>query len=255
MTRTEHTAWFRFYEELNDFLRNRLRKTEFPYRFYGSVNVKVAIEAIGVPHSEVDMVLVNGISVDFSYRLRDHDHVSVYPVFESLDITSVTHLREKPLRDLRFIADVHLGRLVKYLRLCGFDTFFSTEADDPEIISRALEEKRVILTRDRGLLLNRHVTHGYWIRSDHPVSQMKELIVRFDLKNLVGLFTRCMVCNGILEDVTKEEIRARLREDTLRYFNEFSICSGCHRIYWKGSHYDRMKVFIDNVINESEKME
>ncbi|HUW92538.1 MAG TPA: Mut7-C RNAse domain-containing protein [Bacteroidales bacterium] len=253
MNRIDHTAWFRFYEELNDFLHTTLRKTEFPYRFNGSPSVKDATEAIGIPHVEVDMVLVNGVSVDFSYRLHDNDHVSVYPVFESLDITSVTHLREKPLRELRFIADVHLGRLVKYLRLCGFDTYFRNDTSDREIIDLALAEKRIILTRDKGLLRNRHVTHGYWIRSAHPEEQMREIMNRLDLKNQVLLFTRCVVCNGVLTDVTKEEISHRLLPDTLIYFNKFKMCPECHRIYWKGSHYERMKDFIGKLINESDK--
>ena len=118
-------AHFRFYEELNEFLPHHKRKTEFVYHFHGAPSVKDAVEAIGVPHVEVDIILVNGISVSFSRKLSDGDRISVYPVFESFDVSAVTHLRARPLREPRFILDVHLGRLAKYLRLCGFDTLFS----------------------------------------------------------------------------------------------------------------------------------
>jgi len=167
------TAYFRFYEELNDFLPQEKRKKLFPYEFNGTPSIKDAIEAIGVPHVEIDLILVNSLSVDFSYKLKNADSVSVYPVFESFDIASVTHLREKPLRDLKFVADVHLGKLTKYLRLYGFDTYYRTDLNDEEIIDLAGSDKRVILTKDKGLLKNKKVTRGYYIRSRYPRYQLR----------------------------------------------------------------------------------
>jgi uncharacterized protein with PIN domain len=245
--------WFRFYEELNDFLPSSKRKKLIPYEFTGNPSVKDAIEAQGIPHVEVDLILVNNLSKDFSYKIQDGDSVSVYPVFESIDISSVTRLRKKPLRNLKFIADVHLGKLTKYLRLCGFDTYYRPDCSDKEIIAIALTDKRVILTRDKELLKNRQITHGYWIRSQSPDEQLKELVIRFDLKNLVSLFDRCMECNGILKIVSKEEIKERLLPKTRQYYLNFKMCPDCNRIYWDGSHFKRMKVQIENLLRESQK--
>jgi uncharacterized protein len=242
-------AYFRFYEELNDFLPPPKRKKQFTYMFTGNPSVKDAIEAIGVPHVEVDLILVNSQSVDFSCKLQDGDYVSVYPVFESFNIVSVTHLRLKPLRNLKFICDVHLGKLSRLLRLCGFDTVFLTDINDQEIIDLGLSEKRVILTRDKGLLKNKRVTHGYWIRSQYPRIQLKEIILRFDLNDRLSLFTRCLECNGLLTDVSKEEIIDRLLPKTRQYYTDFKRCSECNRIYWNGSHYFRMKTDIDALVN------
>jgi uncharacterized protein len=246
-------SYFRFYEELNDFLPIAKRKKIFSYAFKDNPSVKDAIEAIGIPHVEVDMILVNSLPVDFSYKLKDADYVSVYPVFESIDVASVTHLREKPLRDLRFVLDVHLGKLTKYLRLCGFDTYYDKNLKDHEIIDLAISEKRVILTRDKELLKNKKVTHGYWIRSPYPREQLKDVLVRFDLMNQINLFTRCMACNAILKDVTKDEILNRLMPKTRQYFQKFKKCIDCNRIYWNGSHYQSMKRNIKILMSETSK--
>ena len=244
-------AWFRFYEELNEFLPEGKRKRRIPYSFNGRQSVKDAIEALGIPHTEIDMILVNGVSVDFSYKLRKEDSVSVYPVFESLDISSVTHLRGKPLRDLKFILDVHLGKLAKYLRLCGFDTNYRNDYNDPEIICLASLEKRIILTRDLGILKNKLVTHGYWIRSQLPEEQLKEVLIRFDLKNMIEPFSRCTECNGVIADVPKTEVMERLLPKTRQYFQEYKKCPDCDRIYWEGSHFEKMKKNIEKIIRNT----
>ena len=153
-------AQFRFYEELNDFLAPALRKCEFAYAFTGTPSVKDPIEAIGVPHTEVDLVLVDGESLDFTRRLTGGERVAVYPVFERLDIAPVTRLRARPLRRTRFVLDVHLGKMARYLRLLGFDALYRTDYDDATIIRLSLDEQRIILTRDRGVLKHTAVTHG-----------------------------------------------------------------------------------------------
>ncbi len=241
-------AHFRFYEELNEFLPREKRKTEFVYQFNGTPSVKDAVEAIGVPHVEVDLILVNGISVSFSRKLSDGDRVSVYPVFESFDVSAVTHLRAKPLREPGFILDVHLGRLAKYLRLCGFDTLYSRFFEDHEIIETALRENRIILTRDRQLIKNSRVTHGYWIRSQDHKEQLTEVFRRFDLRERLALFSRCINCNAPLEEVRKEEIIDRLQADTSTYFSKFKRCPVCDRLYWEGSHFDNMKKIISQLL-------
>jgi uncharacterized protein with PIN domain len=242
-----HQAWFRFYEELNDFLPAFRKKQSFSHAFEGNPSVKDMIESFGVPHPEIDLILANGKSVGFSYKVNDGDKISVYPVFESLDITDVQHLREKPLRDVKFILDVHLGKLAKYLRLLGFDSLYTTTFRDDEIVELSVEERRIILTRDKILLRNHKITHGYWIRSDDPKSQIREVVERFDLGNKIETFTRCLECNSLIEPVAREAVEDRLPPKTKLYFNEFFVCQGCSRIYWKGSHYERMKNFAESL--------
>jgi len=166
-----YLANFRFYEELNDFLAPAQVKRTIEYRFDGNPAVKDPIEVLGVPHSEVDLILVNEVSVGFDYQLRHGDRVAVYPVFESLDISSLQRLRPQPLRVTRFMVDVNLGKLAKRLRMFGFDTAYGNDFNDAEIVERAQRGKRIILTRDRRLLFRKTVTHGYWVRSDDPKTQ------------------------------------------------------------------------------------
>src|ERR1035437_623673 len=173
-------ASFRFYEELNDFLPASKKKVSFIRTFEGNPSVKDIIESLGVPHVEIDLILVNGVSVDFKYILHDQDMVSVYPVFETIDLSNVTHLRSKPLRETKFVLDVHLGKLAKYLRMLGFDTRYENDNDDPEIIRISLTEHRIILTRDIGLLKVKTVSHAYYIRSQHPKGQLSEVLKHFD---------------------------------------------------------------------------
>ncbi len=243
-----HQAFFRFYEELNDFLPGYRKMAEFPYPFTGNPSVKDAIESIGVPHVEVDLILADGKSVGFAYKLRNNERISVYPVFETLDISDVQRLRASPLRDPKFILDVHLGRLAKYIRLCGFDGRYEKDLTDREIVAISLSQERIILTRDRGLLKAKNITHGLWIRSGKPVEQLREVMKRLDLVNKLQPFTRCMECNGEIVSIASEEIKQQLPERTKEFYMDFRRCTLCGRIYWEGSHFERMKKFLDNVI-------
>jgi len=244
---SQKTVSFRFYEELNDFLPKEKRKITFTYPVKINQSVKDAIEALGVPHTEVDLILVNGKSVDFNCHLQDNDQISVYPVFESLDITPIIRLRAKPLRVTKFILDVHLGKLCKYLRMLGFDSFYRNDLDDDEIIRISLAEKRIILTRDIGILRHGKVTHGYWLRSQYPKQQLSELIRRFNLEKQIRPFYRCTLCNGLVDKVEKEKIEHLLEENTRKYFDDFFQCRECRQVYWEGSHYDDMKAFVDGL--------
>ncbi len=234
------TVTLRFYEELNDFLNPGRRNSEFERQLPETTSVKDLIEGCQVPHTEVDMILVNGESSGFDRLVRDGDRVSVYPVFESLDISSATRLQERPLRDPRFLADVNLGKLARYLRMAGFDTSYRNDARDEELAEQMIRENRTLLTRDRRLLMRRVVEKGYLVRSDRPVDQLEEVMRRFDLAGKVAPFTRCMHCNGLLCPVPKEEVTQRLRPLTRKYYDSFSQCRQCERVYWKGSHRDRI---------------
>jgi len=241
-------AEVRFYSELNEFLASWRRGRTTFYDFDVSGSVKDLIEALGVPHTEVDLVLVNGESVDFSYRIKDGDRISVYPPFEAMDISPLAHLRPQPLRDLRFVADAHLGRLAAYLRMAGFDTAYRRDYQDEELASVSANEQRILLTRDRGLLKRNIVARGYCVRSTNSRQQFAEVLQRFDLAGAVAPFQRCVHCNELLQPTRKELISDRLQPETKQHFDEFSICPECWRIYWKGSHYRRMQRLIDSVI-------
>ncbi|HXE73471.1 MAG TPA: Mut7-C RNAse domain-containing protein [Candidatus Nitrosotenuis sp.] len=239
-------ATFRFYEELNDHLPARRRKVEFDHEFPPRSTVKHVIEALGVPHTEVELILVNGHPVDFDHLLGEGDRVSVYPVFESLDVTPLVRLRPKPLRRVRFVLDVHLGRLATYLRLLGFDTLAPAGAKD-EDLARLAAQGRILLTRDRGLLKRRQVTHGYWLRSTRPREQLAEVLRRFDLFRLVDPFNRCLRCNHPLVEVARESVAAELPPRTLELHQRFYRCPGCRRLYWEGSHHRAMERLVEEV--------
>ncbi len=236
-----HAAEFRFYEELNDFLPPDRRKQTVVYRFDGHPGIKDPIEALGVPHVEVDLIVVNGESVGFGYHLQDGDRVAVYPVFESLDVSPIVKLREKPLRKIAFVVDVNLGRLARMLRLLGFDALFSNAYDDDEIVAIAEAQGRVVLTRDRRLLYAKAVTHGYWVRSVWPRRQVDEVVRRFDLSGQIRPFSRCADCNGRIEPVAKETVADRLEPKTKKYYETFYRCLSCGKVYWEGSHVGKLR--------------
>lgn len=239
------TAWFRFYEELNDFLPPALRRDTFRHHLNRRASVKDVIESLGVPHTEVELILANGESVDFSYIVRDGDRISVYPVFEALDIRPLLRLRPAPLRRTRFVLDTHLGRLARYLRLLGFDCHYRNDFTDDELAGISSSEKRILLTRDRLLLQRSIVTHGCFIRSDDPKQQVVQVLRRFDLGNNISPLTRCIRCNGTLSVVEKQSVYHRLEPKTQRYYEEFRICDNCRQVYWKGSHFRKMNRLIE----------
>lgn len=177
----EHTACFRFYEELNDFLIPEQRKRTLRYRFNGHPGILDAIETFSVPAAEVDLIIVNAESVGFAYRLQPDDRVAVYPMFESFDITPLVKLRERPLRRTRFVVAANLGELARRLRMMGLDVLSDNRFGDDEIAAISLAQRRIVLTRDRRLLPAKSLTHGYWVRSVHPAEQVREIVRRFDL--------------------------------------------------------------------------
>ena len=237
----------RFYEELNDFLAPALRKVAFLHAFSRRASVKDMIESFGVPHTEVDIILVNGHSVDFAYIVQDGDRISIYPVFESLDISPLVRLRPAPLRSPAFVLDSNLGRLARYLRLLGFDCLYQNDFDDETVATIADQEQRIVLTRDRALLQRKIITRGYFVREVRPRLQVKEVLARFDLYRLVKPFSRCIRCNGDLQTVDKQAIEGRLEPKTRKYFNSFKICTTCEQIYWQGSHHARSLRLIEDL--------
>ena len=241
-------AFFRFYAELNDFLPGHRQQVRFAHRFELGGPVKDMIESLGPPHTEVDLILANGESVDFAHRVRDGDEISVYPVFESFDIASLVRVRPSPLRETRFVLDTHLGKLARYLRMLGFDALYRNDYQDEELACVSSGQQRILLTRDRGLLKRSMVTHGYCVRSSNPREQLDEVFRRFDLYRSAAPFTRCLRCNGMLAPVQKKEIDDRLQPRTRRYHDTFHICRACDTVYWKGSHHRDMIRFVEEVL-------
>ena len=229
---------------LNDHLPRRQRQQTLEKTFYVPGTVKDLIESFGVPHSEVELIVANGESVSFAYVVRDGDRIAVYPMFESFDVTGELKVRREPLREPRFVLDVHLGKLAAYLRMLGLDAAYANCSTDPELVRVSCEEQRILLTRDRGLLKHGAVTRGYLVRHSDSRRQLAEVVARFDLTRSIRPFTRCMACNGALAQVAKEQVRSLLPPRTAAAYEEFRQCAGCSRLYWKGPHYRRMQRLV-----------
>ena len=241
------SADLRFYAELRDFLSfDRLSGT-VTRSFDVAGSVKDMIEACGVPHTEVDVILANGGAVDFAYRMQDGDRIGVYPRFWTFDIEPSWRVGPEPPSESRLVLDVHLGRLTRYLRLLGFDAAYDPGTDDPQLVEVSTRDSRVLLTRDIGLLMYGVLEYGYFVRAVDPFEQLTEVARRFDLMGSIDAFTRCVACNGALEPVAKEDIADRLAPRTRRHYDDFRRCADCAHIYWKGSHYARLQKVVDRI--------
>jgi uncharacterized protein len=234
-------AVFHFYNELNEFLSNDNKWKDIHVTFIGHETVKHVLEALGVPHTEVDIILVNGASVDFSERLEDGNQVEIFSGSTRVGNTSIIHLQPETAAEPRFVADGHLGKLVTYMRLLGFDVLYDNDSDDEMLAKISCSQDRVLLTRDRGLLKRNQVQFGYFVRAKVPQKQVVEVLQRFNIADKAQLFSRCAKCNGPLISVEKAEVFDRLEPKTKQYYDEFHICEQCDQIYWKGSHFDRME--------------
>lgn len=239
----------RFYGDLVDFVSGinpdqRMIERSLPE----PTSVKDLIEGCGIPHTEVDLILVDGRSVDFSYKVTGNEYIGVYPFFDSLEIPNSQRLQIFKPDQLLFLVDVNLGKLAKYLRLAGFDTAYKNDATDSELIKQMENENRILLTRDRKLLMRNAVKAGYLPRSDDPAEQLEEVFKRFDLFDEIQPYSRCVNCNGVLEDVPKESVIDQLEPLTKKYFEEFSQCPKCGQVYWKGSHRKRLDSRIERLL-------
>ena len=245
-------ADFRFHAELNHFLPASKREISFSHYFEERASIKDMIEALGVPHPEVDAIAVNGKAVDFSYIVQDGDRIEVYPVSVSSEVSEQASVRPQLLSILRFVLDVHLGKLAASLRMLGFDTLYRNDYDDEELAQISASEQRILLTRDKGLLMRSLVTYGYYVRATNPEQQVVEVLQRFDLFGKVLPFQRCIRCNGLLEPVAKEAIVDQLPQKTRLSIDEFHRCRECSQIYWRGSHYEKMQNFIEEVLSSQD---
>jgi len=230
-------AFFSFHGSLKDFLGSVHSDPWITCYYQGSQSVKHLIESLHVPHPEVGEISNNGVPIDHSYIVQDGDWIEVFPFQLNGHFTQ---------DEARFVLDNHLGRLAAYLRILGFDADYRNDFQDDELALVSSQEARILLTRDRGLLMRKIVTQGYCLRSLNPIQQLDEVVYRYHLAPIINPFQRCVHCNHQLQPVEKTEVLERLEPLTRKYFYEFHICQACHHIYWKGSHYERLAKFITN---------
>jgi uncharacterized protein with PIN domain len=242
------TAFIYFHAELNDFFQNESSDVPIKVEFNGHETVKHVIEVLGVPHTEVGVILINGESVGFGQKPHNDDRIHVYPSMDGVDVSPVIWLKPEPLKEIRFVLDGHLGKLANYLRLLGFDSRYQNDFEDSELAAISSQEDRILLTRDRGLLKRTVVSYGYFVREKSPRRQLVEVVERFELAAKAKPFYRCANCNGVLQHIKKEEILDRLAPKTKLYYHEFRICDDCNQIYWKGSHFEKMESFFNGVL-------
>lgn len=237
-------ASFKFYFSLNDFLPAQKRESRINYLFQGTPSIKDAIESLGIPHTEIDVILVQRKPVDLTYQLKDKNDVEVYPVMPEDIFPNKYSLFQGCLTKDKFVLDVHLGKLGKAMRIMGIDTFMKQDLSDKMIASIAENENRVVLTRDIGLLKHKAIECGYWLRSQQWHEQFKEVVQRFHLDEKFKPFSRCIVCNGNIVTVDKYSVEQEVPLLSEEMFEEFFQCTQCKKVYWKGSHYDRMEEWV-----------
>ena len=248
------TATFRFYAELNDLLPRRRRQADFQAPFKDKISVKDMIESFGVPHTEVDLILANGKSVEFSYTVEDGDCISVYPIFETLNIRNSTRLRRAPLRRTRFIADRNIGVIVRLMRTLGFDVYFDPILSSREIIEVSNRDKRIILTRSRNLLKFKDITHAILIQPASSLEEVRRIVRSLDIRDQAKPFSRCPQCNDLLTDIDKEDALNRIPVKTRRLHDTYFQCPSSGKLYWSGTRIIRMKKAVDKVLGQNSSL-
>jgi uncharacterized protein len=229
------TVHFYFHGRLNYFLQQNQRGQSIAVEFKGRQTIKHLTESLGVPHPEIGRIQVNGREEAENFITQDQNQVEIYPVENGC------------LIEPRFMLDCHLGRLTAHLRMLGFDCLYENDFEDAEMAKLIEHDERILLTRDRRLLMRNAVKFGYCLRSLDPLDQLTEVMKRFELKQKIQPFHRCLRCNHLLEPVEKESLLDRLQALTKQYFNEFHICPNCGQIYWKGSHYEKMLNVVEQI--------
>lgn len=230
-------ATFDFDPALQPLLKRDLREQPVEMHFQGAQSIKHLIESLGIPHTEIGPLRANGEHIGQEYITQDRDRIKVQPVAPVQDGTS----------EPRFVLDGHLGRLASHLRMLGLDCLYNNAYEDEELVHISVEQGRILLTRDRLLLMHRVITGGYLVRSLNSIEQLYEVVHRYGLVKWIKPFERCMNCNHPLETVAKETVLEKLEPLTKKYYDEFKLCPACDQVYWKGSHYERMLEVVGKV--------
>jgi uncharacterized protein with PIN domain len=239
------TVRLNFHGDLGFFLKSKTDNKIVERRLGEKTSVKDVIESCRVPHPEIDLILVNGQPVDFSHILEGEQDIDVYPMQPPPTFFHENRLQTKGID--RFIADGHLGKLARDLRLLGFDVVYDRDAQDRQLLAVMKIDNRALLTRDRWLLMHKVVRNGYYPRSQDAAEQTIEVMRRFDLFSAIAPFTRCLRCNALLEKVEKGEVIEKLEPLTRIHYEQFRRCTGCRQIYWPGSHFDRLRARIEGI--------
>jgi len=242
------TIHLRFYEELNEFLTTEKRKVTFVHSIPVQTSVKDLIESFNIPHTQVQMILVNEEQKDFSYIVQENDRISIYPYFHNFDITSISKIHHPLPKRMRFFVDQHLGILARYLRMLGIDTEYNDNLSGLELVKKSNRENRILITKDHSILKRNDLKFGYFVYADELDSQLEELVLQFKLKDHISLFSRCLECNSKLYPIDKENIEHRLPQKVKELHDKFTICEKCDKIYWKGTHYQKMKQKIEHIL-------
>jgi hypothetical protein len=244
MNSLEKSAFFKVSPDLECFLSLSQRGKIVSLQFKGSQSAKHLIESIGIPHTEVSFLQINKRSGDLSYIVQDDDWIEVFSISDHFP----ENIAVRVLPDARFILDNHLGKLARYLRMLGLDCLYDPSLQDIELAEISHQDQRILLTRDRRLLMRKIIYSGYFVRAKQPQQQATEIIQRFSLSDKIHPFLRCIRCNHLLRPVEKETVLERLQPKTRLYYNKFHICSHCNQIYWQGSHYERMLNLINDLL-------
>ena len=238
------TIRLRFHGDLPFFLGSKISTVE--RRLSEKTSVKDVIEACGVPHTEVDLIVVNGRPVNFAATLAQNVGVDVYPPNQARSLLFPENRLQ--VRNIeRFVGDGHLGKLVRDLRLLGIDIVYDPAAEDRQLLDIATIENRALLTRDRRLLMHAILSNGYYLREQDPFEQTLEVLHRFNLGSTLAPFTRCLRCNAPLKPAEKESVLNQLEPLTKIYYEQFRRCSGCGQVYWSGSHFTKLQKRIETI--------
>ena len=236
----------RFFEGLNYFLPKGIKNRIFTKKFPVRRSIKDLIESLGIPHVEVDLIKVNGEFVGFSYIVQDHDRIEVYPDSQGISVDKGKKLRDLHSGEIKFVCDVHLWKLARRLRLLGFDVNYENFREDDELAEIAEKGQYIMLSRDRQLFMRSSIKRGFFIKSMDPDEQVVEVLKGMDIKDKCSPFSRCISCNGTLDDLKTgtEEFelhRKKIPLGILNWCKEFKICRSCRKVFWKGSHYKKLK--------------
>ena len=231
----------KFSESFIFFNRRLQHSLQIIYPICRRSSVKDIIESLGIPHTEIGAIKINGKEINFGFIPRQSCRIEVYPIAFPFDVTKFSILRPDPLKSLRFIVDVNVGKLASLLRMTGMDTAYDTEFTDGEIACKAEKEGRVVLSKDIALLKRKKIHYARYVRAIHPDEQLKEVVDFFGIQSKLSLLSRCIRCNTELVSVDKNDILNRLEPKTEKYFHHFKLCKTCNRIFWKGSHHESME--------------
>ena len=201
--------------------------------------VKDFLEAAGIPHCEIGSITAAGHPLGL-------DHLLTYDI--SLAVVST---QPHPLDDVRFICDQHLGTLARLLRMMGFDTTWERDWLEPELARRAVNEDRVVLSRNRSLLKRKALTQALLIRGNRPDDQAAEVLHRFLLAGQIQMFNRCTACNGLVEPVSKAKVRDRIPPRTKLWLDDYFLCRDCDNLYWEGTHVTAIRQRVAAIIQRA----